>query len=84
MHGCGAQIYCDGANMNAIMGIVNVTPDSFSDGGVDADEVVSIEAALGVIHRLLTSNDEEIADLVDGDARRPGVTDVEAQRSAPY
>ncbi len=41
-------------------------PAIWVDGGVDADEVVSIEAALGVIHRLLTSDDEEIAELLKG------------------
>ena len=30
------------------------------DGGVDSDEVVSTEAALGLIHRLLTSNARDI------------------------
>ncbi len=39
-------------------------PAIWVDGGVDADEVVSIEAALGVIHRLLTSDEPEIADLL--------------------
>jgi hypothetical protein len=38
-------------------------PAIWVDGGIDADEVVSIEAALGVIHRLLTSDDPEIAAL---------------------
>ena len=38
-------------------------PAVWVDGGVDADEVVSIEAALGVVHRLLTSDDPEIAEL---------------------
>ena len=32
-------------------------PAVWVDGGIDADEVVSIEAALGLIHRLLTSDD---------------------------
>lgn len=39
-------------------------PAVWVDGGVDADEVVSIEAALGVVHRLLTSTDPEVADLL--------------------
>ncbi len=39
-------------------------PAIWVDGGVDADEVVSIEAALGVVHRLLTSDEPEIADLL--------------------
>lgn len=38
-------------------------PAVWVDGGIDADEVVAIEAALGVIHRLLTSDDPEIAEL---------------------
>ncbi len=38
-------------------------PAIWVDGGVDADEVVAIEAALGVVHRLLTSDDPEVADL---------------------
>ncbi len=39
-------------------------PAIWVDGGVDADEVVSIEAALGVIHRLLTSDEDEVAELL--------------------
>lgn len=35
-------------------------PAIWVDGGIDADEVVSIEAALGVIHRLLTSDEPDI------------------------
>lgn len=38
-------------------------PAVWVDGGIDADEVVAIEAALGVIHRLLTSDEPEIAQL---------------------
>jgi hypothetical protein len=38
-------------------------PAIWIDGGIDADEVVAIEAALGVVHRLLTSDDPEIAAL---------------------
>ena len=44
-------------------GAVGDKPAVWVDGGVDADEVVSIEAALGVVHRLLTSSDPEIAEL---------------------
>jgi hypothetical protein len=39
-------------------------PAVWVDGGIDADEVVAIEAALGVIHRLLTSDEPEIAHLL--------------------
>src|SRR5258707_4365484 len=49
-----------------IMGIVNVTPDSFSDGGLYLDSGAAIEHAL----RLLG----EGADIVDvgGESTRPG------------
>jgi hypothetical protein len=40
-------------------------PAIWVDGGIDADEVVAVEAALGVIHRLLTSEDPEIARLLE-------------------
>ena len=44
------------------------SPDSkraiWVDGGVDSDEVVAIEAALGVIHTLVTSQDPEIMELL--------------------
>jgi dihydropteroate synthase len=53
-----------------IMGVVNVTPDSFSDGGlyVDADK------AVGHAERLL----DEGATIIDigGESTRPGVTEV--------
>jgi hypothetical protein len=39
-------------------------PAIWVDGGIDADEVVAIETALGLIHRLLTDNSDEIADLL--------------------
>lgn len=40
-------------------------PALWVDGGIDSDEVVSTEAALGLIHRLLTSNDPETKTLLD-------------------
>jgi dihydropteroate synthase len=53
-----------------IMGVVNVTPDSFSDGGRYAEH----DAALEHAHRLL----EEGADLLDigGESTRPGAAEV--------
>jgi dihydropteroate synthase len=53
-----------------IMGIVNVTPDSFSDGG----EHAGVEAALAHALRLV----EEGADLLDvgGESTRPGAAPV--------
>lgn len=35
-------------------------PAVWVDGGVDSDEVISTEAALGLVHRLLTSDDPEV------------------------
>jgi dihydropteroate synthase len=63
------------------MGIVNVTPDSFSDGGRFLDP----EAAVGHGLRLL----EEGADIIDigGESTRPGAAavpaEVEAERVVP-
>ena len=59
-----------------VMGIVNVTPDSFSDGG----QYASIEAAIAHGRRLA----EEGADIIDvgGESTRPGATppSVEEER----
>ncbi len=55
-----------------IMGIVNVTPDSFSDGGRWADPEAAVAHALSLA--------EEGADLVDlgGESTRPGAPEVPA------
>ena len=55
-----------------VMGIVNVTPDSFSDGG----EFFTPEAALKRAHRLV----REGADILDfgGESTRPGATPITA------
>jgi dihydropteroate synthase len=64
-----------------LMGIVNATPDSFSDGGEFADA----EAAIRHAHRLV----EEGADIVDvgGESTRPGAAptapDEEMRRVVP-
>jgi dihydropteroate synthase len=49
-----------------VMGIINVTPDSFADGGVRFDPVRAVEDALRMI--------EEGADILDvgGESTRPG------------
>jgi len=56
-----------------VMGIVNLTPDSFSDGGLHAN----VEAAVAYGLRLV----EEGADLLDigGESTRPGAADVSAE-----
>lgn len=53
-----------------VMGVVNVTPDSFSDGG----RFVDAEAALGHARRLIA----EGADMIDvgGESTRPGAAPV--------
>jgi dihydropteroate synthase len=55
-----------------VMGIVNVTPDSFSDGGLHADTRVAVEAALAMVG--------EGADIIDvgGESTRPGADPVSA------
>jgi dihydropteroate synthase len=57
---------------NAIMGVVNVTPDSFSDGGVFDDDVAAITHA-----RRLIGEGASIVD-VGGESTRPGAAPVPA------
>lgn len=56
-----------------IMGILNVTPDSFSDGGLFADPARGVARALQMI--------EEGADVIDigGESTRPGAEPVSAE-----
>ena len=55
-----------------LMGILNVTPDSFSDGGQHADARTAVDAALAMIG--------EGADIIDigGESTRPGAASVSA------
>src|SRR5262245_51890250 len=55
-----------------VMGILNITPDSFSDGGRRLDPAVAIDDALRMV--------EEGADLLDigGESTRPGAAQVSA------
>ncbi|MBA2355171.1 MAG: dihydropteroate synthase [Acidobacteria bacterium] len=55
-----------------VMGVLNVTPDSFSDGGRHADPPHAVDAALAMI--------AAGADLIDvgGESTRPGATPVDA------
>jgi dihydropteroate synthase len=57
----------------SVMGVVNVTPDSFSDGGVHSDPDVAASAARRMV--------EEGAAIVDigGESTRPGSAGVSAQ-----
>jgi dihydropteroate synthase len=53
-----------------IMGVVNVTPDSFSDGGLFGDVQAAVDHALGLI--------DQGADILDigGESTRPGAAPV--------
>ena len=55
-----------------LMGVVNVTPDSFTDGGLFFDPQRAVVHALGLI--------EEGADLIDvgGESTRPGAQPIDA------
>lgn len=57
----------------AVMGILNVTPDSFSDGGLHAD----VESALAHARQMLAAG----ADMIDvgGESTRPGSAEVPVQ-----
>jgi len=56
-----------------VMGILNVTPDSFSDGGKFIDKDIALKRALQMV--------EEGADIIDigGESTRPGFTPVSAK-----
>ncbi len=56
-----------------IMGILNVTPDSFSDGGIFFDRNIAIERGLRMV--------EEGADIIDvgGESTRPGAEPVTSE-----
>ncbi|MFP4056315.1 MAG: dihydropteroate synthase [Candidatus Brocadiia bacterium] len=70
--GCGGQALELGRR-TLVMGIVNVTPDSFSDGGAFLDPAAAIEHG----RRLA----EEGADILDigGESTRPGAQAVDAE-----
>ncbi len=69
---CGDKILKLGANP-VIMGIVNVTPDSFSDGGRFSDRDRAVEHALALV--------EQGAEIIDigGESTRPGAEKVNTQ-----
>ena len=55
-----------------IMGILNVTPDSFSDGGVNCDPVQAVNVALQML--------DDGAQIIDigGESTRPGAKRIDA------
>jgi dihydropteroate synthase len=80
---CGGTLNCGGKtlwlNKPSIMGVLNVTPDSFSDGGryIDGDQLVvnrAVDSALLMI--------EQGAHIIDigGESTRPGATPVSLQQ----
>jgi len=63
----------DTAAHTLVMGALNVTPDSFSDGGLHADAASATARGLEML--------DEGADLVDigGESTRPGAQPVDAE-----
>src|SRR5258707_11874609 len=57
----------------AVMGIINITPDSFSDGGVHFDQSKAVHAALQM--------EQDGATVIDigGESTRPGAEPLAAQ-----
>jgi dihydropteroate synthase len=72
--GGGAKL--DAASRPLVMGIVNVTPDSFSDGGTAYDPDAHPDRAVAHADELLAAG----ADLLDvgGESTRPGADPVDA------
>ncbi len=74
----GPVLDCGGRPLDlarvAVMGILNVTPDSFSDGGVFFAQERAVERALAMV--------EEGADIIDvgGESTRPGAPGVPVQQ----
>ncbi len=74
-------------NHTYVMGILNVTTDSFSDGGqlTDSDNHISVEKAIDKVARMI----EEGADVIDvgGESTRPGYIQIsieeETERVVP-
>ena len=75
------NFYLDFSKKTYIMGVLNITPDSFSDGGLYFDKSVAIKRAIQMV--------EDGADIIDigGESTRPGsesiTTDEELRRTIP-
>lgn len=72
----GPERWLDAAGRPLVMGIVNVTPDSFSDGGTAYDPASHPDRAVAHARGLLAAG----ADLLDvgGESTRPGAVPVDA------
>jgi dihydropteroate synthase len=75
------NFYLDFSKKTYIMGVLNITPDSFSDGGLYFDKSVAIKRAIQMV--------EDGADIIDigGESTRPGsesiTIDKELKRTIP-
>lgn len=69
---CGKKVF-DFSKQSYIMGIVNITPDSFSDGGCFLDPEKALSHALEL--------EQQGADIIDigGESSRPGASPVSAE-----
>jgi dihydropteroate synthase len=80
---CGGTLDCGGKilslNKPSIMGVLNVTPDSFSDGGryIDGDQLVVSRAVDSAL--LMVEQGAQIID-IGGESTRPGATPVSLQQ----
>jgi dihydropteroate synthase len=68
-----AKIFSQIGSRTIVMGIINVTPDSFSDGGKFSSSEEAVDAALAMV--------DEGADIIDvgGESTRPGSGSVTTQ-----
>src|SRR6516162_8222784 len=64
----------DQSNKTLVMGVLNVTPDSFSDGGLYFDDIAK---AVSRVEQMV----EEGADIIDvgGESTRPGSVQISPQ-----
>ena len=66
------EVFCWNSSRPLVMGILNVTPDSFSDGGRDPDAASAVARA-----RQMASDGVDIID-IGGESTRPGAPAVSA------
>jgi dihydropteroate synthase len=80
---CGDRLNCGGKTLwlskPSIMGVLNVTPDSFSDGGryIDGDQLVVTRAVDSAL--LMVDQGAQIID-IGGESTRPGASPVSVQQ----
>src|SRR6478752_3023796 len=71
LRGLPESVQATARSRTLVMGVVNVTPDSFSDGGLWLDPTAAVRHGLDLV--------EQGADLVDvgGESTRPGAQRVD-------